>query len=323
MTLLKRLFLILTLICSISFVYADMDASVSLTPTNPAPFDKVVLTLSSYSFDVNTALITWSSGGKVIDSGMGKKTLSVTAGDAGQLLPITYKATTADGSYVEGAVTISPQSVDIIYTTEESYVPPFYEGRTLPGEGSTVKVTALPTITEGSAKLSPSSLAYSWYVGGEYLESASGAGKNTATILLDYLSDSTEIKVLVRSPRGNTAEKTISIYPHAVTPTLYAYDEVLGVNLTQAFSRRLELDRAITLSLEPYYLSSKKGLSTYATYDWYLDGLPVTPLEQTLLALRPKENSYGARTLSVVVGNTKRTLQEARAELEVIFDTRN
>jgi hypothetical protein len=319
---LKRLLIAFAFILLPYSAYADIDATVTLTPTNPAPYDKVVLTLSSYSFDVDTALITWSSQGKVIDSGMGHKTLSVKAGDTGQVLPIAYKATTADGSFVQGTINITPQSVDIVYTTEESYVPPFYEGRTLPGEGSTVKVTALPTISEGGVKLPPSSLAYSWYVGGEYLGGASGAGKNTMTILLDYLSDSTEVKVLVRSPRGNTAEKTISIYPHDVLPTLYAYDDVLGTDFSRAFSRRLELDHDVTLSLEPYFLSNKKNLASTASYDWYLDGLPVTPIERTLLALKPKDNSYGARTLSVIVGNSKRTLQEAKNELEVVFDTR-
>jgi hypothetical protein len=45
-------------------------------------------------------------------------------------------------------------------------------------------------------------------------------------------------------------------------------------------------------------------------------------LEKTLLVLKPKDNAYGARTLSVVVGNTLRTLQEAKNELEIVFDTR-
>jgi hypothetical protein len=322
MTWIKLTPIIFALFLGLEFAYADIDASVSLTPANPAPYDKVILTLSSYSFDVNTSVITWKNGTKTLDTGMGHKTLTVSAGDAGQILPISYKAETADGSFVEGTINISPQSVDLIYTTNESYTPPFYEGRTLPGEGSVVQVLALPTISEGGVRLPASSLSYSWYVDDEYLDNASGAGKNTATILLDSLSDSTEVRVLVRSPRGNTAEKTISIYPHDVLPALYAYDDVLGTDFTKLFTRRLEIDQDITLSLEPYYLSSKKTLASSATYDWYLDGLPVTPLEKTLLVLKPKDNAYGARTLSVVVGNTLRTLQEAKNEIEIVFDTR-
>jgi hypothetical protein len=322
MTALKR-FLFISIFALLPVIsHAQMEASITLTPPNPSPYQAVVLTLSSYSFDINVSNIIWSSSGKTLLSGFGEKKLTVTMGDVGQVLPISYKATLADGTFVQGSISLSPQSVDLVYEAKESYVPPFYEGRALPGEGSVVRVTAIPTIAEGGAKLAPTSLSYSWYVNGEYSDRASGAGKSTANIALDYLSNSTEVKVLVRSPRGNAAEASVSIYPKETLPTLYKYDEVLGVDFSRAFSRRLELDGDTTLSLQPYYLSARAGLEPTAVYDWYLDGLPVTPQEQTLLALRPKDNAYGVRTLSIVMENTKRQLQKARAELEVVFDTR-
>ncbi len=324
MTSRARLLFIFFLLCAplCASAQGEIETNVTLTPSNPSPYQQVVLTLSSYSFDINVATIVWSSGGKTLLSGMGEKRLTITVGDVGQTLPILYEATAADGSFVQGSVSISPQAVDMIYEAKESYVPAFYEGRALPGEGSIVKVTALPTISERGAKLSSANLSFSWYINGEYSDRASGAGKNTANIALDYLTDTTDVKVLVRSPLGNTAEKTISIRPHAILPTLYAYDELLGTNFTKAFFRRLELDADVILSLEPYYLSTRAGLSSAATYEWYLDGLPVTPQEQTLLALRPKENTYGARTLSIFVDNTKRQLQRTQSVLEVVFDTR-
>lgn len=304
------------------FAYADIDASVSLTPSNPIPNTEQVLTLTSYSFDVNTATITWKSGSKVLLSGFGKKTLTVMMGDTGQTIPISYRAETSDGSYVEGTIVLSAQAVDIIYQPLESYVPPFYEGRSLPGEGSAVKVIALPTISENGKKLSSSNLSFSWYVNGQYMESASGAGKDSMTILLDYLTNTTEVRVLVRSPQGGIAEKTINIAPHDVIPALYAYDDILGTDFGTMFVRRLELDKPITLSLQPYYFSNRLSLAKTAVYEWSLDGLPLTPLEPTLLALKPKDNSYGDKLISVVVSNSKRQLQEAKNELEVLFDTR-
>jgi hypothetical protein len=317
-----KLFISLSLLVVPCFAFADIDASVSLTPSTPLPNTAEVLTLTSYSFDVNTAMITWKSGGKTLLSGFGAKTLSVSMGDVGQIIPISYRAETADGSYVEGTIALSAQSVDLVYEPIESYAPTFYEGLTLPGEGSAVRITAVPTIGEAGKRLAPSNLSYSWYVNGEYMDGASGAGRSTMTILLDYLTNSTEVRVLVRSPSGSVAEKTISIAPHDVIPALYAYDDILGVDLSRMFVRRLELDRDITLSLQPYFLSNRLSLSKTATYEWYMDGLPVTPLQPTQLALKPKENSYGTRLLSVVVGNSKRELQETKSELEIVFDTR-
>lgn len=298
------------------------DASLSLTPENPAPNENVVVTLSSYSFDVNVAMITWSVNGKTVLSGLGKKSITLPAGNVGQEIPLTVTASTAGGSSVTQKVVISPQSVDLVYYGKESYVPPFYEGRALPAEGAVVRVVAFPGIAEAGKRVPDSNLSFSWYVNDQYQERASGVGKSNLDIPLDYLNESTDVRVLVRSPIGNAAEKEVSIYPHAILPLFYKYDNLLGTDFSRAFVRRLELSKDITLSLEPFFLSTLR-LEDSASYGWYLDGLPVTPQEKTLLSLRPKENSSGVRTLSVTVEQTKRRLQEVEESLQVVFDTRN
>lgn len=310
----------------ISFVlpfplFAQSDISLSLTPENPVPYQDVVVTLVSYSFDVNIAMITWSANGKTLSSGLGKKSISLPVGDVGQEIPLKVQVSLVDGYSTSQQITISPQSVDLIYEAKESYVPPFYEGRSLPAEGSNVRITALPTLIESGKKVPDSSLSFNWYVNDEYKAGSSGVGKASMQVALDYLSEATDVRVLVRSPRGKVAEKKISIPPHNVMPLLYAYDELLGTDFSKTFIRRLELSKDITLSLESFYLSTRSMEGT-ASYDWYLDGLPVTPQEKTILSLRPKADSYGARMLTVAVAQSKRRLQNAEAALEVIFDTR-
>lgn len=319
---LKRIFFISLFLLAPTVASADLDASLSLTPSNPVPYQEVVVTLSSYSFDVNVATITWKSGNKILLSGLGAKRLSIMMGGGGQQIPLSYQATLANGATTEGSVTLTPEAVDLIYEAKESYVPPFYEGRSLPGEGAVVRVSAVPSISEGGFKVSSNSLSYNWYLNGDYVDSVSGVGKSVASFALDYLLDETEIKVLVRSPRGNTAEKTIAIAPHAVLPTLYSYDDLLGINFVRAFFRRIEITNDITLSLVPYYLSTNGSIGTSATYDWYLDGLPITPQEKTTISFRPKANSSGTRALTVIVENTARRLQKAQTDLELLFDTR-
>ncbi len=319
---LKRLLLLSLLALAPTYAGAEIDVTLSLTPNNPAPYQEVVLTLSSYSFDVNVATITWKVDGKTILSSLGAKRLTVMMGGGGQQVKITYEAVLANGASATGATTLTPQSVDLIYESKESYVPPFYEGRPLPSEGALVRVAAIPSISERGLKVSSNSLSYSWYLNGDYVDSVSGVGKSVASFALDYLVDATEIKVLVRSPRGNTAEKTISIPPHEVMPTVYSYDDLLGVNFVHAFFRRIEITKDITLSLVPYYLSTNGNAGTASTYDWYLDGLPITPQEKTLISFRPKPDSSGTRSLTVIVENTKRRLQKAQTDLELLFDTR-
>ncbi len=322
MTLATRLLLSFALLFVPMYAFAALDVSVSMSPTNPAPYQETTITLTSASFDVNGAMITWKSGGTTLLSGLGAKKVTVTAGASGQEIPISYTVITVDGGGASGSFIVSSQTVELLYESRESFVPPFYQGRSLPSEGAVVRVTALPSLSEGGVRIQASSLAYSWYLNGEFLENASGVGRSVATIALDYLSDSNDVRVVVRSPRGSVAEKRTSISPHAVMPLLYSYDEVLGTNLTKTFWRRLETSKDITLSLVPFYFSSNNEFENTASYSWYLDGLPVTPMEKTLLSLRPRENSVGIRTLSVMVESAKRKLQKATNEIEVIFDTR-
>ncbi len=320
---LRELFLIASFMLTTTVAYAaDADAVVEISPANPAPYSSATLTLTSYSFNVSTAMITWSTGGKELSSGLGKKQLVVRTGAAGQQIPIKVTAKTADGGLFETTQVIMPESVDLLYETPEGFVPPFYEGRSLPSEGANVRVTAIPTISEGNQKIAAGSLSYTWYVNDEVMEDASGAGRQVLTVPLDYITEVTTIGVLVTSPRGARAENKIDIYPHVVIPAVYPYDAILGTNLSRLIRQRFETTADFTLQLVPYFLSARAGLERSAVYTWLLDDSPITPIGGQLLSLSPKKDSYGSRTLSIIVDNSMRRLQEARTDLDLIFDTR-
>ncbi|MEN9337955.1 MAG: hypothetical protein RIQ41_269 [Candidatus Parcubacteria bacterium] len=318
---LKRLSLSLLLALPL-IAHADTGVTVSLDPPYPTPYQTVQVTLTGYSFDLNVAQIVWSSRGKVLLSGLGKKTISLQLGDVGTSIPLSYTVTAAGGASTSGDTVLSPQSVDLLYESKESHTPPFYEGKALPGEGSVVRVAAFPSLSDGAGPIAPSNLSYAWYINEEYKENLSGVGKSSASVALDYLQDSTDVRVLVRTPRGATAEKSITIYPHDIIPLFYPYDDVLGVDLTMPFTRRIELAQEGTFSFEPYYFSRKNNLASSASYLWYVDGLPVQTQEERMLAIRPDKEASGRRTVTVVVDNTKRILQKTEASLQVVFDTR-
>ncbi len=323
----KYLLIIYTIILTTFFVspivsFAGSEAAVSLEPKNPTPYTSVTATLVSYLFNVNTAQIAWSVNGKEVLRGLGEKKLTLKTGQAGTVIPVRVKAVTADNEVFEVDIAIVPESVDIIYETPESYVPLFYEGRSLPGEGAVVRFVAIPNISERGQIISPSSLSYSWYVSGEFVDSLSGIGRQSALIEVDFLRPFTTVKVMVNGPYGVSATKSLDVYQHDVMPLVYTYDDILGTNFVSVINKRFETTKDFTLSLEPFYLSTKKGLEGTVSYDWALDGLPITPLGGTLLSMRPKEDSYGVRRLSITVENTKRRLQKTVTNLELIFDTR-
>jgi hypothetical protein len=157
----------------------------------------------------------------------------------------------------------------------------------------------------------------------EAREGFAGLGKQTALIRLDSLTSTTEVKVRARTPNGAISEKTIVIHPHDVLPLLYKYDPILGLDRAHAIFRRFETVKNFTLSLEPYFLSTKGNLTNSIEYTWLLDGLPVTPQDNTLLSLQPKENTYGTKNLSITINHARKILQRASVNLEILFDTRN
>lgn len=296
------------------------DASLALDPPNPLPKSTVKITLASYSFNTGIAFITWQVNGNTVLAGRGSDTLTLLTGDVGMTSRIFVKAELADGSFVTKTINVSPSSVLLLYEAPKSYVPVLYEGRSLPSDGATVRVTAIPQMSEGGIMLDPATLSYSWYLDGQLLKNYSGYGRQSASIELNYLQDRDDIKVVVYSPSGNTATKTITVTPHPVMPLLYTYDQIFGTTLKNLVERRFEVTKDFTLSLEPFYVSDKEIKSP--TYTWFLDGLPSTPLGGRLLALHPKENSYGSKLLTIKVAGPTRVLQNAELETELIFDTR-
>lgn len=304
------------------YTFAVTDLTIVSSPVSPTPFSQVTLTLKSYATNVNSASIVWYVSGKEIKRGVGDKTITISTGAVGTASIVKAVVSTVEGDVLETSITVAPQSISLIWESLESYVPPFYKGKALPGEGSTVRVTAIPNITEGNGIISPSSLSYSWYINGDYNDKLSGANKSSAVFRLDQLSDSTNVKVKIITRSGFTAEKSLDIYPHEVIPSLYEVDPTLGVDFSKMFTKRIETYKDIILSLQPYYLSTRLGLENSTDYIWLLDGLPVTPEEKTTLALRPQINSSGTRKLYISIKNNERRLQKADLSTEIIFDAR-
>lgn len=295
-------------------------ALISLSPKNPRANSQVTLTLSSYNVNIDTSIVTWKADGVTILSGQGEKKVSLTLGDIGRSILVIVTAENADGSSVEERITLSPSSITLLYEAPKSYVPLLYEGRSLPATGGVVRVTALPQMSDGEGLLSPSNLSYTWYVDDEVIKSSSGLGKQAINLRLNFIKSSQVVKVVVRSPKGNESQESVTIYPHEVMPLLYRFDPLFGPLLGSLFGKRIETTSEFTVALEPYYVSINDEKDP--VYTWYIDGLPSTPIDGRVLGFQPKADSYGSRTLLIDVVGGKRGLQQGQFKSEIIFDTR-
>ncbi len=318
----KIIFIFFIFLIKASFVHAELIGNFVLSPENPGPYETITVKLESYDFDVNSADIVWKIDGKTISSGPGVKQIKLTTNAVGTFNTVSATARLPDGQTFDASMNVSPSSVVLMWESPEAFVPPFYEGRSLPAEGAVVRVTALPQMVSYGKIVGPADISYSWYRNDEYVESASGRGKQSADIALEYLSDSTIIKVLAIAPDGTKAIKDITIYPHSILPIFYLYDPILGTDLTKAFTNRFETTKEFTLRFVPYFFSLNNGAGDGASFVWSLDGLPIDTEDSTTITLRPKENAYGSKILTVALESTKRILQNAKTDLNVVFDTR-
>lgn len=303
-------------------VNADLIGNLVLDPENPGPHEQVNVTLVSYDFDVNNSNISWFVNGKTISSGPGVKKITLTTGDVGTGINILAKASVPGGQIFQANMNLIPASVDLTWESSESFIPPFYEGRSQPAEGALVRINATPNMSSDGKILSPSDVSYAWYKNDEFIESASGRGYSTLDTTLEYLTDVTTIKVIAHAPDGTTATKSVDIYPHAIIPIFYLYDPILGTELNNAITKRFETTKDFTLKFVPYFFSLNGSAGNNATFSWSIDGLPITTADDTTISLRPKENSYGSKTLDVSIENSSRILQNLSTVLNIVFDTR-
>ncbi len=309
-----------TLLGNLHLNAQETSARILLSPEAPEPRSPLTLTFVGYTFNADTALITWKVNGVTQLRGVGEKSLVVQTGDVGDAMTVVVDAEDQIGNFIEQTITITPSSVTLIHEAPNSYVPFFYEGRSFAATAGLVRVTALPSLSDNGSMLDPSQLSYTWHVNDELAKTSSGRGRQSADVRLDYLRSKTTVRVVVQTPLGTSVSKTITISPFPIKPTFYRYDEILGTMLIYPILKRLEVSKPTPVKVEPYFVSSKDQKPP--VYKWLLDGFDVTPFDGQTTTLSPKENSVGTSNLSVSISGPDKRLQSSETSLEIIFDSR-
>lgn len=302
------------------FAAIPLTGTVTLTPEFPEPNESTTLLLTSLSFDVNTSNIKWYIAGKLQLEGIGRKTFTINVGDVGSLVPVGVVATTADGKTFTSNISISPASTLLLSEALESYVPPFYEGRALPGEGSRVKVVAFPTFANKGKKVPASNVVYNWSLDGIRKDALSGYGNRTFIFRQDELEDSSAVVLSAKiSDSQAGSESRLTVTPYKQNPEFYEQDPLLGINLAAAFDGRINITKETFVALVPYFFTyDQSGASSFS---WNLNGIPVVPENDLLVHLIPKEKSRGESTIDVSYSNSNKDLQDTKKSLQVSFDT--
>lgn len=154
------------------------------------------------------------------------------------------------------------QSVDILWEGE-TYTPPFYEGASLWGAQSMIKLVAIP---QGINEV----VSYVWSRNGTVLGSLSGPERNSLRVEDSIFSKTQSIRVELRNSAGKTiVENSINIAPVAQEVWVYENHPTLGYLFNQAASNSYTI-RAdeINLASFPIHFSVRSKEDPSINFSW-------------------------------------------------------
>ncbi len=269
-------------------VLQESDISTSIVPNNPKPYEDVTVTLTSYSTDLNKAMIKWQNGANIVLSGYGKTSYSFKALGPNSITILDISIGDPDAiNEITKRIVITPSEVELVWEGIDSYTPPFYRGKSFPSGESMIKVVAIPNTS--TIKQNKGSVTYNWKSNDNSVQSASGYNKDSYVFKNSELNDGEKITVNAQSLDGKySATNTIKIPITKPEVIFYKKSPTDGVLYNQAIINDSFIsEEEVSLVAEPYGLAIKGNENNF-NYSWKINGKEIeTPKKKTELTIRP------------------------------------
>lgn len=182
------IFFLAFLLCLAPFkIYAQTasDIDIKTSPNIPEPGEKVTITLESFSVNLTDSNIRWFAKGQVIKEGEGVNSITFIAPN--ESLTLAVQIMTPERTEIIKSITISASSVDMLWEAPDTYAPPFYKGKSLPGPESLVKFVGIPSATPTFGQNGTKQVSFIWQKDSQVIGSSNGKGKDSYTILMNNL----------------------------------------------------------------------------------------------------------------------------------------
>ncbi len=292
--------------------------SVDVTPSYPRPGEDVVIFIQSYSTNLDKAKITWRVNSQVELQQIGATKFTFTMGQLGESKSINIYVEKNGGGVIEKTYFFIPTEVDLIYSAE-TYVPPFYKGKSWPTHQSTIRVVALPRILDDYDRLiSPDTYTYKWSRDGRVIQDQSGYGKNIFTYTNDLLDQDVKISVEV-SPREYNSVASASIIIDPVEPEIVVYEKnpIYGTIFEQAITGIYSLNRnEITFEAIPYFFTENN-----LDFSWVMNGQMIQSVQNpSEITFRIEGEEAGRSNISLNVTNNDKILQSTSNAFTLLFE---
>ncbi len=298
----------------------ESDIEVIITPESPGANEPVYIRLDSNTVDLNRYPIQWTVDGAPAGGGTGQRDIEVVAGGYGTTMNIVATIS-LQGITIRKEIFLSPQDITLLWEAVDSYVPPFYRGKKMPGKESLIRIYALPNFRVNNNSLALNDAIYLWTRNGNRILNIGGYGRDSIVIEQGRLRDSEEIIADVSSVSGNIqAQKTITI--PMITPRIHWYTrDNYGYRRLTAIDNGLRVASGdVNLIAEPYFFSLTQGISDL-DFDWKIGSeslyLEIGAPKHELVVTNP--GTTGKTDFSVTIENPKTFLQTAAASIPLFF----
>src|SRR3989344_2435171 len=295
--------------------------TLGVSPRFPKPDTTVIITAQSFSTDLNRAVFSWVSGGKIIKQGIGATSVTIPSGKAGVLTSISVTVTTTDIGTISQTVSWKPADVTLVWKSD-GYVPPFYAGKALESYGASFRVTAIPEFfTETGKRIDPKTLVYTWKKNGTIDPNQSGYGKDSFTSLQSsYIRGGDDINVEVSNNDGSiVSTKTITISPGIPEIIFYEESPLYGIEYEKALNGIFNLTaEEVTLLAEPFNVSTNNAFAGLSL-DWTINGESVPNFkDKNKITLRKAGGIGGQSAIGLSIQHQTKILQGGQASITII-----
>lgn len=294
---------------------------VDLVPASPKPNSNVTINLRSFAANLDTVNISWSVNNTVSASGIGRKSISLTTGNAGSSTTVVAKILLPDGE-IEKRILIQPAEMVMLWQANDSYVPPFYKGKALPMASSEIKVVAVPEVESNGRTVDPKKMSYYWKKNYTNQQASSGYGKDSFKYINDYLDDSNTISVTAQSPTGGSAsEGTVTIEVTEPQVVFYKEDPVFGTIWEHALPGSYKISQEEVIFAAPYFMSPKELIRPDILWSWSINDAPVTVsgYAQNIIPLKTVSGISGVSKLKLDIENRYNIFKTASKEINIQY----
>lgn len=218
-------------------------------------------------------------------------------------------------------------NINLDWQVLDSYVPPFYEGKPLPGEEAAIKVMASVEVNTPAGTFDASKFFYSWEINDYYSNTYSKTGSNFLIFPLDELVNQNIVELKVYT--NNTLEtllatKRITIYPRISKAFLY---KDLGnpiLTYANAINKRYEnyavsRGESFNIIAEPFYFSVNRSNDSSISYIWSVNKIPGNVNSTNLFSYSAPTTAYNNFGVGVKVTNKIKTLQSSEENINFVF----